>query len=284
MVEKKKTVKELTVEVEELRKIVKELQNVIKGIKTIENVDIRMLAKKLETVDSKEKIMKKVENLEKKSIETIKMVESVSNDLKGLKENMKESLDNEKEPQMFKCKECENVFEQKRELTKHIKKKHVKSKKCLECEELFNENWLLEKHMKTHDEIETFNCEVCDKNFFLEWRLKKHLMGHKIPKVVKCHYFNNGESCPFEEVGCKFDHSRSKLCRDLDSCSRVMCQFRHESTEKESVETEDIEKSKPENETSDDDEVYPCLSCEIVFDDLDDLIDHYGETGHNIEY
>ena len=79
MVEKKKTIKELNVEVEELRKIVKELQNVIKGIKTIENVDVKLLAKKMENIDSKEKIMNKVEKLENKSVETIKMVESVSN-------------------------------------------------------------------------------------------------------------------------------------------------------------------------------------------------------------
>ena len=25
------------------------------------------------------------------------------------------------------------------------------------------------------------------------------------------------------------------------------------------------------------------IPCEIIYDDLDDLIEHYGETGHNIE-
>ena len=237
MVEKKKTIKELNVEVEELRKIVKELQNVIKGIKTIENVDVKLLAKKMENIDSKEKIMNKVEKLENKSVETIKMVESVSKELKEVKESITESVDKEKESQMFPCKECENVFQQKRELRQHMKKKHVKSKKCSECEQVFNENWLLEKHMKTHDEIETFNCVLCDKTFFLEWRLSKHMMGHKIPKVVRCHYFNNGKCCPFEELGCKFDHSISKLCKDLDSCARNMCQYRHESTKKDTVVT-----------------------------------------------
>ena len=51
-----------------------------------------------------------------------------------------------------------------------------------------------------------------------------------------------------------------------------------------SAESEDNNQSKSENHSDDNDEVYPCLSCEFVFDDLDDLIDHYGETGHNIEY
>ena len=140
--------------------------------------------------------------------------------------------------------------------------------------------------MKTHDEIETFKYELCDKTFFLEWRLRQHMIGHQNPNLVKCHYFNNGKCCPYEELGCKFDHSKSKMCKDFHSCGRNMCQFRHKSTEdaSSSAESEDNDQSKSENHSDDNDEVYPCLSCEFVFDDLDDLIDHNGETGHNIEY
>jgi hypothetical protein len=29
------------------------------------------------------------------------------------------------------------------------------------------------------------------------------------------------------------------------------------------------------------DEVYPCDTCENVNDDIQELIDHYGETAHN---
>ena len=137
MAEMKRTVKELNAEVQELRKIVKELQNVIKGIKTIENVDVKMLTKKLENVDSKEKILNKVEKLEKKAVETIRMVETVSNELKEIKGNMKETIVKGKETQVFQCKECKNVFQLKSELSEHMKKKHAKSKKCSKCEIFF---------------------------------------------------------------------------------------------------------------------------------------------------
>ena len=43
-----------SIEVKELRKLLKELQNIIKGIKTIENIDDKMSAKKMENVDTKQ--------------------------------------------------------------------------------------------------------------------------------------------------------------------------------------------------------------------------------------
>ena len=91
---------------------------------------------------------------------------------------------------------------------------------------------------------------------------------------------------PYEELGCKFEHRKSEMWKDFYSCVRNMCHFRHKSTEdvSSSAETEYNDQSKSEDQSDDNDEVYPCLSCAFVFDDLDDLIDHYGETGHNIEY
>ena len=43
-----------------------------------------------------------------------------------------------------------------------------------------------------------------------------------------------------------------------------------------------LDQSKHEDETNDDDEVYPCDSCDHVFNEIEDLIDHYGEIAHNI--
>ena len=43
-----------------------------------------------------------------------------------------------------------------------------------------------------------------------------------------CHYFNNDMICPYEELGCKFLHIASKLCKHGDSCHKRKCPFRHE--------------------------------------------------------
>ena len=40
-------------------------------------------------------------------------------------------------------------------------------------------------------------------------------------------------------------------------------------------------KTKHEDELDDEDEVYPCDTCENVYNEIEDLIDHYGETAHN---
>ena len=51
-------------------------------------------------------------------------------------------------------------------------------------------------------------CSVCDKTFLLKWRLMKHMKGHSQPTKT-CNYFINAIECPFEELGCKFQHAHS---------------------------------------------------------------------------
>ena len=55
-----------------------------------------------------------------------------------------------------------------------------------------------------------------------------------------------------------------------------------EDSEMELAGTKDLDQSKHDDETNDNDLVYPCDSCDHVFNDIEDLIDHYGETAHNI--
>ena len=164
----------------------------------------------------------------------------------------------------------------------HIKENHTLNKKCRKCDDVFEENWLLENHMKTHDDAERFKCNVCDKTFLLQWRLNKHMNGHQT-ESVKCHYFNNEKSCPYEEVGCMFDHNISEKCKFFKICRRPMCQYRHEITNEDIDESiiNDVENNDDEEDESDE-EHFPCDSCEQVYNDVEDLIEHYGETAHNL--
>jgi hypothetical protein len=82
-------------------------------------------------------------------------------------------------------------------------------------------------------------------------------------------------TCPFEEMGCMFAHETSDMCKFDKKCTRNLCSFGHTSIEEESD-----DKENEDNIQSEENEVEPCESCGELFDDIEDLIDHYGTTGH----
>ena len=114
----------------------------------------------------------------------------------------------------------------------HKVDKHAHKVKCKLCDDIFDKNFELEVHIKTYHGSETkFECNQCSKTFVLEWRLKKHQGIHKEQNTRKCHYFNNQKKCPFEEIGCMFDHTYSGICMYKDKCDKIMCSFQHKSKE-----------------------------------------------------
>ena len=108
----------------------------------------------------------------------------------------------------------------------------------------------------------------------------KHKQTHENTSTKKCHYFNNNLTCPFEEMGCMFAHVASDICKFDQKCSNNLCSFTHSKVpEEEPVD----EHSENDNESESEDnelDVEPCESCGQLFDDIEDLIDHYGTTGH----
>ena len=81
---------------------------------------------------------------------------------------------------------------------------------CSSCGKTFGRFSDLESHIKTfHENHPEFKCEVCEKTFVLKWRLRKHMKIHN-GHVQPCHYYNNNKTCPFEELGCKFNHINSE--------------------------------------------------------------------------
>ena len=87
----------------------------------------------------------------------------------------------------------------------------------------------MEKHMLAiHSVNKNFKCNKCENSFVTEWRLKRHMTMHDKP-IKFCHYFNNGKTCKYEELGCKFRHSEAKECRFREACRRKLCEFKHSS-------------------------------------------------------
>ena len=120
---------------------------------------------------------------------------------------------------IMNCKECEEVFANKDGLKIHIKEMHVKSFKCKSCDKTFDARWKLESHLQIqHETRKMFKCDHCKKEFLLKWRLNQHVRGHKEMNKKFCHYFNNDQICPFDDIGCKFRHDVSDTCNFGKSC------------------------------------------------------------------
>ena len=118
----------------------------------------------------------------------------------------------------------------------HITEKHPLTINCSLCEESFQENWKFEIHMKSHDQEKHFKCNRCEKEFYSSWRLKQHAKSHNVQSIKFCHFYNNGKMCPFEDLGCKFRHEWSDVCRFQSRCKNKMCQYQHQNNEKEKSE------------------------------------------------
>ena len=50
---------------------------------------------------------------------------------------------------------------------------------------------------------------------------------HEKHHVKNCHYFNNQKVCPYDVIGCKFNHADSKECRNQLECKIKLCPLKH---------------------------------------------------------
>ena len=127
-----------------------------------------------------------------------------------------------------KCKHCGVEFSDFETLKTHIKHQHRRIFKCSDCESIFSNSYQLEQHIvNSHKREKQYKCDICELRFLVKWRFSKHVTSHQNVTRRRCHYFNNKKECPYIESGCKYLHETSSMCKYSDSCSKVMCQFRH---------------------------------------------------------
>ena len=100
--------------------------------------------------------------------------------------------------------------------------------KVKQCDESFSRNCDLEMHVKeNHENAEKHECNICGKSFVLEWRMRKHMSGHTNSQKF-CHYFNKSVPCPYEAIGCMFQHIKAGKCKSKTCSRHLLCQFEHE--------------------------------------------------------
>ena len=309
MAPKKKTVKDLASDMEAFESRFKEMEKVFNKLIAIESVDKDNIVIRVDGSQKQAELENKLKEMEKKLQEAHTRIEKLEN---SRDPNPKKDISN--------CNKCDLTFDKKDDLKVHNKTIHPRCLKCEFCDKTFEVKWKLETHLKTHEQSSKYQCDTCDKVFVLKWRLEQHKKTHVLTNVKFCHYFNNNKICPYDDIGCMFRHENSTKCKFV-KCLNELCQFRHEQednservkftcnkcdsiftnkddliihehddhivtpvfrTDKDSAIVADDENlDNTEHENNDDDEYHPCDSCDIIYNDIEDLIDHYGETGHN---
>ena len=188
---KSKTVKELNVEMDKLISEVETLKNVIETT----NIEMCLKIKQLE------------DRIKGKSLESNDVV---INDIC--------------------CKKCDKSFETMKELKSHKRNTHQAKYICTHCDVEFRHLNEMEKHkISTHGQTDKHKCESCEMEFISEIRLRNHINSHKYATKY-CHFFNNGKECIYEELGCKFRHEKSEMCKFRDKCKKLLCGYRHTET------------------------------------------------------
>ena len=104
-------------------------------------------------------------------------------------------------------------------MKKHVKEEHLQKIRCDPCHIKFDSNIDLEIHIKTHEKPKSFNCDIFSQDFLSKMAVKKNKEGHAKNQRY-CHYFNNGDTCPYEENGCMFINEVSPKCEFYASCSK----------------------------------------------------------------
>ena len=124
--------------------------------------------------------------------------------------------------------------EQSKKVNESMKKVTLKPKHkehqltCDHCDEKFQSHNSLEMHLENLHMTKQFKCNKCEILFHTKWRLIKHNQIHQATtKKRNCHYFNAGQNCPFERLGCKFVHQYSENCKLGLNCRFHMCHFKH---------------------------------------------------------
>ena len=133
----------------------------------------------------------------------------------------------ENQEKSYGCEECGDILRKKKDLKLHVKENHPKYIKSDYCDEIYKESWQYETHLKTHTKAKDKKCDVCGKRFFLDSRLRQHMNVHENPNVKNCHYYNNKKVCPFDAIGCKFNHKISKKCENQVDCRIKLCSRQH---------------------------------------------------------
>ena len=182
----------------------------------------------------------------------------------------------------FKCRKCDETFENVRKFEKHKENSTTCDANpypypCEMCGLEFTSEKQCSSHKEKHG---NFKCDKCDKVFTFEGVLEKHISAAHGSMTIFCHYYNNNKLCPFK-TECIFVHLVSKDCIFGNECERMFCMFRHdehfqndeEECEEENDEMDEHDESDEDIETFKLSEIEPALAkVEVAMEKVNNLL------------
>ncbi|XP_061182770.1 zinc finger protein 1-like isoform X3 [Saccostrea echinata] len=126
-----------------------------------------------------------------------------------LRDHMKSA--HPEKPVRFQCPKCEESFNQKSHLDKHLALHSPTSQSCKVCNKTFANVYRLQRHMISHDEstdLRKFKCPECGKAFKFKHHLKEHIRIHSGEKPFECPNCHKR----FSHSGSYSSHMTSKKC------------------------------------------------------------------------
>ena len=272
--------------------------NILSQSETVDNILERIEAIEQEKLTNQLRI----EALENWVIKLDHQIKEVSEKIEKHQENSEECNANSILVEKIASLESNvnSLFSKENEQAPKIYEAGNESINCKECDAKFSKNCDFEKHMvNEHQQEKEFTCDDCGKRFYLSWRLKKHVEMHK-KESKACHYFNNNKVCPYNEIGCMFEHKKLGLC-GRKTCTRNLCPFQHSDTSEEEimnvVEETDIDrnerdsiddkvetevKAKEDQQKQNEVENSFCYFCDITFGTQGEFITHMGDEHLNL--
>ncbi|XP_073831211.1 uncharacterized protein isoform X1 [Musca autumnalis] len=88
-----------------------------------------------------------------------------------------------KNPDSFKCKLCNEVFSNSRDLTSHISSQHpdnvdlLETYECEHCFKQFRNYSIFQNHLRTHSKDKDVECQICNKRCSTIYRLRNHIQS-----------------------------------------------------------------------------------------------------------
>ena len=248
MTNKKKTIKELTVDLDRMS------ERVLKLERLVVEYNINEVTEKIDKFET--------------------LIKGYDKKIKNTKDG---GLNGKSHGFRKTCNNCGLVLVEGNSIQKHKKEKHGLTFKCKLCKLTFVESWKMEEHLKSHVDADINKCSICEKEFVVKWRLDKHVLSHTQNNKY-CHCFNNGTICPFQNIGCKFRHEDAPPCRFQSRCNFNLCQFQHVALEEilgiDSSELDDIDDEEVMSSYEDDD------ACTDYENEDYDKIDEIGLRDH----
>lgn len=141
-------------------------------------------------------------------------------------------VDREEDRVLHRCETCDDVFNQKGDLVRHMRNRHTGSGEypCPECSKVFYTFDMYREHRSLHDDsVPKHTCGECGKQFISVRKLKEHSIIHQERIMFKCDVcskvFVRSQTLQYHRITCKAAYSCDKC---VDSFMTAEALARHQ--------------------------------------------------------